>query len=156
MMEDCSLLIKRLTGYEILKLPSYQSELAAGMDLYANFPEQYKESGVNISVGERAIITTGISIEIPNYCEAQIRSRSGLAANNGIIVLNSPGTVDADYRGHLKIILANFGTQDFLVEQGNRIAQLVISPVIRPKIHEVTNLSSSGRGLKGFGSTGLS
>ena len=155
-MKDCSLLVKKLSGYESLKLPSYKSELASGMDLFANFSEQQRNSGVKISVGGRAIITTGISIEIPNYCEAQIRSRSGLAANNGIIVLNSPGTIDADYRGHLKIILANFGAQDFLVEQGNRIAQLVISPVLRPKILEVTNLSSSIRGLKGFGSTGLS
>jgi dUTP pyrophosphatase len=153
---DGSLLIKRLTGYESLKLPKYYSKFAAGMDLYANLLKEHREKGISIPINGRAIITTGISVELPCDCEGQIRSRSGLAAKNGIVVLNSPGTIDADYRGHLKVILANFGDQDFLVQQGTRIAQLVISPVLRPKIKEVQDLSFSARGVKGFGSTGLS
>ena len=154
-MTDHRILIKRLAGYESIELPRYQSNLASGMDLCANFLEQYKDVGVSIPVRGRAIITTGISLEIPKDYEGQIRSRSGLAANDGIIVLNAPGTIDADYRGHLKVILANFGDQDFVVKQGNRIAQLVISPVFRLKIVESRDLSPSDRGMKGFGSTGL-
>ena len=154
-MVDCVLLVKRLAGYENLSLPVYQSEFAAGMDLYANLPVECRSSGVLIPVMGRVLITTGISIEIPQNCEGQIRSRSGLVLNDGVSVLNSPGTIDADYRGHLKVILVNFGDKDFLVKQGNRIAQLVISPVLRPKILEVNSLSSSDRGSKGFGSTGV-
>ena len=154
-MEDHIIFVKRLAGYEEIELPRYQSNFASGMDLCANFLFQYRDLGVSIPVRGRAIITTGISLEIPKDYEGQIRSRSGLAANDGIIVLNAPGTIDADYRGHLKVILANFGDQDFVVKQGNRIAQLVISPVFRLKIVESRDLSPSDRGMKGFGSTGL-
>ena len=154
-MENVALLIRRLSGYERLELPSYQSDFSSGMDIRANFSDEYRHSGLLIPGQETAIITTGISIEIPRNCEGQIRSRSGLAANNKVIVLNSPGTIDADFRGHLKVILANLGHQDFLVEQGNRIAQLIIAPVLRPKTLEVDDLSFSDRGFKGFGSTGL-
>tara|TARA_B100000029_G_scaffold298299_2_gene291376 strand:- start:21 stop:488 length:468 start_codon:yes stop_codon:yes gene_type:complete len=152
---NCSLLIKRLEGYESLPLPNYHTEFAAGMDLCANFSEEYRGEGLSIPVQGRAIITTGLCIEIPPNYEGQIRSRSGLAANNGIVVLNSPGTVDADFRGHLRVILANFGDQDFLIQQGNRIAQLVISPILRPNVQEVKDLNDSDRGAKGFGSTGM-
>ena len=154
-MANGVLLIKRLLGYESLNLPSYQSELASGMDIRANLSEEYRASGVVIPGWETAIITTGISVEIPNNCEGQIRSRSGIATKNKVVVLNSPGTIDADFRGHLKVILINLGSEGFLVEQGNRIAQLIIAPILRPKILEVNELSSSNRGLKGFGSTGL-
>lgn len=154
-MENMALLIKRLSGYERLELPRYQSDFSSGMDIRANFSDEHRHSGILIPGQETAVITTGISIEIPINCEGQIRSRSGLAANNKVIVLNSPGTIDADFRGHLKVILANLGHQDFLVKQGNRIAQLIIAPVLRPRTLEVDDLSFSDRGFKGFGSTGL-
>ena len=103
----------------------------------------------------RIIISTGLAIEIPKNCEGQIRSRSGLSIDHGIIVLNSPGTIDQDFRGHLKIILANFGTEGYLIRQGDRIAQLVIVNIVRPQIRLEENLSTTERGNKGFGSTGI-
>ena len=148
--------VKRLEGYGLTNLPEFHSEFSSGMDICANFLATEKRETILIPVSSRKIISTGLSIEVPVNCEGQIRSRSGLAINHGIIVLNSPGTIDQDFRGHLKIILANFGTEDYLIKQGDRIAQLVISSVVRPKIKLVENLSATKRGIKGFGSTGIS
>ena len=148
--------VKRIQGYGLTNLPEFQSEFSSGMDICANFLATEKRETILIPVSSRKIISTGLSIEVPVNCEGQIRSRSGLAINHGIIVLNSPGTIDQDFRGHLKIILANFGTEDYLIKQGDRIAQLVISSVVRPKIKLVENLSTTKRGIKGFGSTGIS
>ena len=148
--------VKRLEGYGLTDLPDFKSKFSSGMDLCANFLNTEKKKEVLIPSHGRIIISTGLAIEIPKNCEGQIRSRSGLSIDHGVIVLNSPGTIDQDFRGHLKIILANFGQKDYLVRQGDRIAQLVISNVIRPKVKVVENLSTSNRGDKGFGSTGVS
>ena len=148
--------VKRIQGYGLTNLPDFKSEYSSGMDICANFLNTESEKELLISVGERKLISTGFAIEIPVSCEGQIRSRSGLAMHSGIIVLNSPGTIDSDFRGHLKIILANFGEEDYLIKQGDRIAQLVISNIVRPKIKLVEKLSNSRRGIKGFGSTGVS
>ena len=148
--------VKRLEGYGFTDLPDFKSKFSSGMDLCANFLNTEKKKEVLIPSHGRIIISTGLAIEIPKNCEGQIRSRSGLSIDHGVIVLNSPGTIDQDFRGHLKIILANFGTDDYLVKQGDRIAQLVISNLIRPKIKLVESLSTTDRGNKGFGSTGIS
>ena len=147
--------VKRLEGYGLTDLPHYKSEFSSGMDLCANFLVADKKKEVLIPSNGRIMINTGLAIEIPKNCEGQIRSRSGLSIDHGIIVLNSPGTIDQDFRGHLKIILANFGTDDYLIRQGDRIAQLVIINVVRPQIRLVEKLNASKRGKKGFGSTGI-
>ncbi len=149
------LLVKQLEGYGLTNLPEFKSEFSSGMDICANFLVSDIKKEVLIPTNSRKIITTGLAIEVPINCEGQIRSRSGLAINYGIIVLNSPGTIDQDFRGHLKIILANFGIEDYLIKQGDRIAQLVISNVVRPRIKIVESLSLTKRGKKGFGSTGM-
>ena len=155
MLQDF-LQVKRLEGYGLTDLPDFKSEFSSGMDLCANFLATDKKKEVLIPSNGRIMISTGLAIEIPKNCEGQIRSRSGLSIDHGVIVLNSPGTIDQDFRGHLKIILANFGTEDYLIRQGDRIAQLVIVNVVRPKIRLVENLSATKRGNKGFGSTGIS
>ena len=147
--------IKRLEGYGLTDLPDFKSEFSSGMDLRANFLLKDKKKEVSIPSNGRIVISTGLAIEIPKNCEGQIRSRSGLSIDHGVIVLNSPGTIDQDFRGHLKIILANFGTEDYLIRQGDRIAQLVVINIVRPKIRLAKKLSSSKRGNKGFGSTGI-
>ena len=147
--------VKRLEGYGLTALPDFKSDFSSGMDLCANFLATDKKKEVLIPSNGRIIISTGLAIEIPKNCEGQIRSRSGLSIDHGIVVLNSPGTIDQDFRGHLKIILANFGTGDYLIRQGDRIAQLVITNVVRPKIKLVEKLNDSNRGNKGFGSTGI-
>ena len=147
--------VKRLEGYGFTDLPDFKSKFSSGMDLCANFLVTDKKKEVLIPSNGRIIISTGLAIEIPKNCEGQIRSRSGLSIDHGIIVLNSPGTIDQDFRGHLKIILANFGTGNYLIRQGDRIAQLVITNVVRPKIKLVEKLNDSNRGNKGFGSTGI-
>ena len=147
--------MKRLEGYGLTDLPDFKSDFSSGMDLCANFLAIDKKKEVLIPSNGRIMISTGLAIEIPKNCEGQIRSRSGLSIDHGIIVLNSPGTIDQDFRGHLKIILANFGTDDYLIRQGDRIAQLVITNVVRPKIKLVEKLNDSNRGNKGFGSTGI-
>ena len=131
-------------------IPNYETSLSAGMDLRA-----YAEEPITLNPGERKLIKTGLHIELPEGYEAQVRPRSGLAFKKGITVLNSPGTIDQDFRGHLKIILANFGIDDYLIRQGDRIAQLVIINVVRPQIRLVEKLNASKRGNKGFGSTGI-
>jgi len=131
-------------------LPSYETIASAGMDLRANILES-----VTLKPLERAIIKTGLFIELPIGFEAQVRPRSGLAAKKGVTVLNSPGTVDADYRGEIGVILVNLSKEDFIVEDGERIAQLVIAKHERAEWDHVEELSETSRGAGGFGSTGI-
>jgi len=130
-------------------LPAYETDHAAGMDLRANL-----DSPVKLKSLERAMIPTGLFIELPIGYEAQVRPRSGLAAKKGISVLNSPGTIDADYRGEIKVILINLSKEDFIVEDGERIAQMVVASHARVEWHAAEVLADSGRGSGGFGSTG--
>jgi len=141
--------VKRLPGGDGLPLPAYESELAAGMDLLAAVADP-----LELAPGARAIIPTGLAIALPAGYEAQVRPRSGLAAKNGVTVLNSPGTIDADYRGEVGVILINLGEAPFRVERGMRIAQMVVAPVTRAGLTEVDQLPESVRGTGGFGSTG--
>jgi dUTP pyrophosphatase len=134
-----------------LPLPAYQSEHAAGLDLHAAVPAG---AALVIAPGDRAMIPTGIAIALPPGTEGQIRSRSGLAARHGVTVLNAPGTIDADYRGEIQIILVNHSRDPFAVERGMRIAQLIIAPTLQAGISVVTRLDETTRGLAGFGSTG--
>lgn len=134
-----------------LPLPQYQTERASGMDLAAALAA---DETIFLPMGERALIPTGLSMEIPAGFEAQIRPRSGIALNYGVTVLNSPGTIDADYRGEVKVLLVNLGLDTFAVERGTRIAQLVICPVARAAFEVVDELEDSARGGGGFGSTG--
>ena len=134
---------------EHLPLPKYESQGASGMDIRAFIGE-----GLTIPPMGRAKIPTGLFFEIPEGCEVQIRPRSGLAEKWGVTVLNAPGTIDSDYRGELEVILINLGEESFAVNNGDRIAQMVISPVIRASLSEVQVLSETTRGTGGFGSTG--
>jgi dUTP pyrophosphatase len=131
-----------------LPLPRYMTAGAAGMDLFADIDEP-----IELAVGGRALVPSGIVIELPEGYEAQIRPRSGLALNHGVTLLNSPGTIDSDYRGEIKIILVNHGERPFRVQRGDRIAQMIISPVTRAELCETSDLGSTGRGSGGFGST---
>jgi dUTP pyrophosphatase len=144
--------VMRLPHARDLPLPAYQSELAAGIDLVAAVPS---DAPVTIAPGERAAIPTGIAVALPAGVEGQIRPRSGLALRHGITVLNSPGTVDADYRGEVQVILVNLGGEPFVVERGARIAQLVVTAALHASICEVANLDETSRGVGGFGSTGV-
>jgi dUTP pyrophosphatase len=141
----------RLPHGRDLPLPAYQSELAAGIDLVAAVAA---EAPVTIAPGQRVAIPTGIAIALPPEVEGQIRPRSGLALRHGVTVLNSPGTVDADYRGEVHVILVNLGTEPFTVERGTRIAQLVLATRLQAAVCEVPNLDETTRGVRGFGSTG--
>jgi len=132
-----------------LELPRYETSGAAGMDLKA-----FIDADVTIPPLGRAKIPTGLFIEVPAGYEAQVRPRSGLAARHGVTILNAPGTVDSDYRGELEVILVNLGAEPFTLKNGDRIAQMVISPVIRVSLCETDSLSETGRGSGGFGSTG--
>ena len=143
-------LIKRLPHAEGLPLPSYQTAGAAGADLVAAV-----DVPVVIGPGGRAMIPTGLQIALPEGFEAQVRPRSGLAAKHGITVLNSPGTVDSDYRGEIGVVLVNHGDAPFTIARGMRIAQLVVAPVVRAVLAEAPVLLESARGANGFGSTGL-
>ena len=134
-----------------LPLPEQQSVDAAGMDLAAAVPEG---TPLILAPGSRALVPTGFAMELPTGTEAQIRPRSGLAHKHGVTVLNSPGTIDADYRGEVKVLLINLGTDAFTIERGMRIAQMVIQPVPRVALIEVEKLNDSSRGSGGFGSTG--
>ena len=146
-----TLKILRLPHAADLPLPAYQSAGAAGLDLMAAVPA---DAPLTIDPGRRANVPTGLSIALPPGTEGQVRPRSGLAARNGITVLNSPGTIDCDYRGEIQIILVNLGQEPFKVERGLRIAQLVIAPVLQAQISEQRNLNTTKRGTGGFGSTG--
>lgn len=143
--------LRRLEHGEGLPLPSYESGQAAGMDLCAALPEG---AGETLAPGARALIGTGFALELPEGHEAQIRPRSGLALKHGVTVLNSPGTIDADYRGEVKVLLVNLGGEPFEILRGMRIAQMVIQPVSRAVLAEVEELNESARGAGGFGSTG--
>ncbi len=142
--------IKRLPNNPDLPLPQYATEFSSGLDLFACIEEP-----LIIKPFERKLIPTGIAIEIPQGYEAQIRPRSGLAINYGITVLNTPGTIDSDYRGEIKVILINLGQTDFFIERGMKIAQMVIAPVVQAIVIEDNNLSITQRGSNGFGSTGI-
>lgn len=132
-------------------LPQYQTAESAGSDVCASV-----ESDLIIKPGERALISTGLSLEIPNGYEIQVRPRSGLAFKNGVTLVNTPGTIDSDYRGELKIILINHGQENFVVRSGDRIAQLVLAPVTQGRFEWAEELTETARGAGGFGSTGLS
>jgi dUTP pyrophosphatase len=141
--------IRRLAHGEGLALPAYESEHAAGMDLRA------AEDAI-LPPGGRALVATGFAIALPHGFEAQVRPRSGLAAKHGVTLLNSPGTIDADYRGEIKVILINHGREAFAVKRGDRIAQMIVAPVTRVVLKETEELSGTLRGPGGFGSTGSS
>ena len=141
------LLIKKLQKNIIL--PEYKTVGSSGMDLMANVKQK-----IRILPGEKKIIPTGIMVAIPKQYEIQIRPRSGLAAKKGISVLNTPGTIDSDYRGEIKVILINFGKNIFEVNKNDRIAQMIVSPIIKVKLKEVKTLPKTVRGGGGFGSTG--
>jgi dUTP pyrophosphatase len=141
--------IKRLPHGLDLPLPAYQTDDAAGMDLYAAV-----EAPVALGPGEYGLIPTGLSMALPSGYEAQVRPRSGLSAKHGVTVLNSPGTIDADYRGEVKVILINHGQSAFEITRGERIAQMLISPVTHGVLEEVDTLPETVRGEGGFGSTG--
>jgi dUTP pyrophosphatase len=146
-----TLRVKRLPHGEGLPLPSYQSKEAAGLDVVAGVPEG---AAIAIPPGARALIPTGFALELPRGYEAQVRPRSGLALKHGVTLLNSPGTIDSDYRGELMVILINHGDEPFLVRRGERIAQLVIAPVSHAEIVAAEELAATSRGPGGFGSTG--
>jgi dUTP pyrophosphatase len=143
--------IQQLPHAEGLALPAYQSADAAGLDLVAAVPD---EAPMVLAPGKHAMIPTGLTIALPPGYEAQVRPRSGLAAKHGITVLNSPGTVDADYRGEICVLLINHGEAAFPIKRGERIAQMVIAPVTRAELVPATSLSATDRGSGGFGSTG--
>ncbi len=140
-----------LPHFEGLALPAYETAHAAGMDLRAAVPEG---EPMTLGVGARAMVPTGLTMALPEGYEAQVRPRSGLAAKHGITCLNTPGTIDADYRGEVKVILINLGQEPFVIKRGERIAQMVIAPVTQARWKEVGKLPESGRGEGGFGSTG--
>ena len=140
------LLIKKL--HKNIILPEYKTDGSSGMDLMANV-----EQTVKILPGEKKIISTGIMVAIPEQYEIQIRPRSGLAAKNGISVLNTPGTIDSDYRGEIKVILINLGKDIFQINKNDRIAQMIVCPIIKVELKEVDSLPETARGEGGFGST---
>ena len=150
-MNDVRVQLMRLPHAADLPLPAYHSDLAAGLDLIAAVPA---DAPVSIAPGARALIPTGIALALPTGVEGQVRPRSGLALAHGITVLNSPGTIDADYRGEVGVILINLGEVPFRLQRGDRIAQLVIAPVARLAWRESEALPESARGAGGFGSTG--
>ena len=140
-------LVKKLNSK--VKLPSYKTEGSSGMDLIA-----FVDKPIEIKPNNSALIPTGLSIAIPEDCEVQIRPRSGLAAKSNISVLNTPGTIDSDYRGELKVILFNHGNKEFIVKNDERIAQMVLTPILKVDFEEVDSLPDTVRGAGGFGSTG--
>lgn len=148
-MKHVTVALKQETGCEDLPLPAYESDQAAGMDLRAAVTET-----LTVAPGERAMVPTGIRIALPPGTEAQVRPRSGLAIRHGISMVNSPGTIDADYRGEVQVLLINHGQEPFTINRGDRIAQMVIAPVLQAEWEIVDDLESSVRGEGGFGHTG--
>lgn len=146
-----TLAIRRLPHGKTLPLPAYATPGSSGMDLAAATEEADE---IVIPAGGQDIVPTGLALALPQGMEAQIRPRSGLAAKHGVTVLNSPGTIDADYRGEIKVILINHGKADFVIKRGDRIAQMVIQPVTQVELTEVESLDETSRGQGGFGSTG--
>jgi len=137
-----------------IALPQYETAGSAGADIRANFATDLRDCGLTLAPGGRALIPTGVRIEIPNGYEVQIRPRSGLALKHGITIPNAPGTIDSDYRGPLGVILMNLGTEPFNIAHGDRIAQMVIAPVVQAAFEVAADLSDTARGAGGFGSTG--
>jgi dUTP pyrophosphatase len=148
-MEPIRVAITRLHGSEDLPLPGYMTDHAAGMDLVAAVLED-----LILPPGQRALVPTGIAIALPEGFEAQVRPRSGLALKNGVTLVNTPGTIDADYRGEIRVILINHGTEPFVVRRGDRIAQMIVAPVCRVRWDEQAALNATDRGSGGFGHTG--
>jgi dUTP pyrophosphatase len=146
--EQIAVRVKRLNNGAGLPLPAYASAGAAGMDICA-------AESINLRIGKRAAVATGFAFAIPKGYEVQVRPRSGLALKNGITCLNTPGTIDSDYRGEIKVILANLGDEDFPIKTGDRIAQIVVAPVTQAAMIEVDSLDETERGAGGFGSTGV-
>jgi len=144
--------VKTLDHFDGLELPAYETSDSAGMDLAAAIPA---DETLEVKPGRRVMVPTGLAIALPAGMEAQIRPRSGLALNHGVTVLNSPGTIDADYRGEIKVILINHGAQAFTIERSMRIAQMVIAPVTQLEWMVTVDLSDTKRGSGGFGSTGV-
>ena len=142
------ILIKKLSKTAII--PKYETQGASGVDISANINED-----LTLATNESTLVPTGIAVCIPQGFEIQIRPRSGLAAKKGISVLNTPGTIDADYRGEIKVILINHGNEPFIIRNGDRIAQMVVCPIVQAKFEEVDELSDTERGSGGFGSTGV-
>ncbi|MGX1790688.1 dUTP diphosphatase [Bosea sp. NPDC055332] len=147
-----TLRIRRLPHAHGLPLPAYETAGAAGLDLRAALPD----GPLQLEPGARLLVPTGLVLELPEGTEGQVRPRSGLALRHGVTLLNTPGTIDADYRGEVKVILINHGQEVFTVEHGDRIAQLVVAAVLQAGIVEVEELSDTTRGAGGFGSTGMS
>ena len=144
--------LKPLPHFGELELPQYETILAAGADLRAAVAA---DAPLVLKAGERALVPTGLAMALPAGYEAQIRPRSGLAYKHGVTCLNTPGTIDADYRGEVKVLLINHGAQDFTINRGERIAQMVIAPITQPSFSRVETLSETARGAGGFGSTGV-
>jgi len=143
--------IQQLPHGHDLPLPAYQSAHAAGLDLLAAIPEG---APVMLASGQRALVPTALAIALPPGFEAQVRPRSGLAAKHGVTVLNSPGTIDADYRGEISVLLINLGDAPFTIRRGERIAQMIVAPVVQAALAKVASLTVTERGNGGFGSTG--
>ena len=142
--------LKKLENFEGLELPAYETDLAAGVDMRAAIIET-----MVLAPGERTLVATGLAMALPPGYEAQIRPRSGLAYKHGISVVNTPGTIDADYRGEVKILLINHGQDPFEINRGDRIAQMIVAPVTQANFHVVDTLSDTARGAGGYGSTGV-
>ena len=143
--------IKRLPHAQDLPLPAYETQGAAGLDLRAALPE----SDLELAPGARGLVPTGLVLALPQGSEGQVRPRSGLALRHGVTVLNAPGTIDADYRGEVQVLLVNLGQEPFIIRHGDRIAQLVVAPVVQARLVEVQLLDDTVRGAGGFGSTGI-
>lgn len=154
-MSDIIVNIARVAGSDPdIELPAYETHGAAGMDLRANFKEDFRLQGLTLEQGQRALIPTGLAFALPVGFEAQIRPRSGLALKKGISIVNSPGTIDCDYRGEVGVIIINHGAAAFDIRHGDRIAQVVFAPVTRANLTLVDTLDKTDRGAGGFGSTG--
>ena len=151
MTDDVAVLVKVLPHGEGLALPHYASALAAGCDLAAAVPAG---APLTLAPGERALVPTGLAIALPPGFEAQVRPRSGLAFKHGVTVLNAPGTIDADYRGEVQVLLVNLGREPFAIERGMRIAQMIVAPVVRARFEATPDLDVTVRAAGGFGSTG--
>ncbi len=149
-MQLITVRIKRIRPLSTNPLPEYMTLHAAGMDLYADL-----ETELSLTPGSRKLIPTGLAIALPEGYEAQVRPRSGLALRHGITMLNSPGTIDCDYRGEIGVIVVNHGSETFIIRHGERIAQLVVAPVVRAILKEVSELDDTIRGSGGFGHTGI-
>jgi dUTP pyrophosphatase len=150
-MSTVTVQVRPLPHFEGLELPAYETSGSAGMDVRAAVPVT---EPITLKPGERAMVPTGLSVAIPEGHEIQVRPRSGLAAKHGLTCLNTPGTIDSDYRGEIKVILINLGAEAFVIQRGERIAQLVLAPVTRLAWSEVDALGETARGAGGFGSTG--